>query len=69
MLFVLFLAINQDKSHYNGIYSMGAMIFRPIKYLDIMKLIKYITYILKIHKSFKNRLINKNYTFFGKKKS
>ena len=29
-----------------------------------MKLIQYITYILKIHKSFKNCLIHKNYHFW-----
>ena len=33
-----------------------------------MKLIQYITYIFKIHKSLKNCLINKNYTIFGKTK-
>ena len=33
-----------------------------------MKLIKYPTYIMKIHKSLKNCLLNKNYTIFGKKK-
>ena len=33
-----------------------------------MKLIQYPTYILKIHKSLNNCLINKNYTIFEKEK-
>ena len=66
MLFVIFLAINQDKPHCNDINSMGAMIFCSIKWSDVMKLIQYPTYILKFHKSLKNCLINKNYTIFGK---
>ena len=68
MFFVLFLAINQDKPHYNDINSMGAMIFCSIKKSDLMKLLQYPTYILKIHKSLKNCLINKNYTIFGQEK-
>ena len=40
-LSVLFLAINRDKSQYNMINSMGAMIFLFIKLAEIMKLIQY----------------------------
>ena len=35
ILFVLFLALNKNKPHYNMLNSLGAMIFCFIKFLDI----------------------------------